>query len=148
MEASAPVSVIMPCYRCGDRIERVVDSVAVQTCCPVEVILVDDASNDDSSWALYGLRNDYGRNWIKVDLRQENGYPAATRNTGCDIATEPYVDLLEANDAWHPRKIEIQLKYMRAHPEVSITDHRTRLLREGENFPSALEDYSFKPISK
>ncbi len=55
---------------------------------------------------------------------------------------------LDADDAWHPRKIEIQLKYMLVHPEVAITGHRSRWLREGESLSLIPEHYAFKPISR
>ena len=46
---SLPVSVIIPCYRCAETIERAVDSVLNQTQIPEEIILVDDFSDDGSS---------------------------------------------------------------------------------------------------
>ena len=48
MKEVVPVSVIIPCYRCKDTIERTIKSVAGQTVLPSEVILVEDYSNDDT----------------------------------------------------------------------------------------------------
>jgi glycosyltransferase involved in cell wall biosynthesis len=44
---SASISVIIPCYRCSETIERAVDSIAQQTLLPSEVFLIEDASNDN-----------------------------------------------------------------------------------------------------
>lgn len=148
MLAPAPVTVVIPCYRCRDTIGRAVASVAAQTWRPAELIVVDDASCDDTPKVLQALQSSYGRDWIKIVFRQDNGGPGAARNSGWDTATQPYVAFLDADDAWHPRKIEIQLKYMLVHPEVAITGHRSRWLREGESLPPLPEHYAFKPISR
>lgn len=148
MPTPAPLTVVIPCYRCKDTIERAVASVAAQTWRPAELILVDDASGDITPEILYYLQNRYGSNWIKVILRQENGGPGVARNSGWDVATQPYVAFLDADDAWHPRKIEIQLKYMEAHPEVAITGHRSCWLREEEPLPPLPENYTIKPVPR
>ena len=44
----APVSVVIPCYRCASTIQRAIQSVIAQILKPAEVILVDDASGDET----------------------------------------------------------------------------------------------------
>jgi len=144
----APVSVIIPCYRCQDTITRAVTSVAAQTWRPAEVILVDDASDDATPRLLRDLQRRYSSDWIKVIFREENGGPGDTRNTGWEAATQPYLAFLDADDVWHPRKIEVQLQYMQAHPEVAITGNRCRRLQEGELMPPLPDDYTIKPLSR
>jgi len=129
----ASVSVVIPCYCCKNTIERAVKSVAEQTLRPAELIIVDDASNDGTLEFLFEIKRKYGNDWIKIIPRQENRGPGATRNVGWDIATQPFIAFLDADDAWHPHKIEIQLKYMQEHPAIDITGHRSRWLREGES---------------
>jgi len=63
--AIAPVSVIIPCYRCASTIQGAVQSVSNQTQKPVEVILVDDASGDDTLAALHELAQQ-NSDWIKL----------------------------------------------------------------------------------
>jgi len=145
-KVTAPVSVIIPCYRCQDTIARAVQSVAAQTWCPAEVILIDDASGDDTPRVLQTLEKSYGNNWIRVIIRQENGGPGAARNTGWDIATQPYIAFLDADDVWHPRKVEIQLRYMLGHPEIALSGHRWRWLSEGEPLPTLPQCYTVKSI--
>ncbi len=145
---NTPVSVIIPCYRCRDTIERAVVSVAVQTWQVAEVILVDDASPDDTYDCLQALVKEYSSDWLQLIRHSENKGPGAARNTGWNMATQPYVAFLDADDAWHPRKIEIQLNYMQAHPEVAMTGHRSRWLQEGEPLTPLPGDYTIKPISQ
>lgn len=143
-----PVSVIIPCLNCEDTICRALYSVSQQTWLPREVILVDDGSTDETLSRLQNLRESLGLSWIKVLEQDENRGPGAARNIGWDSAKQPYVAFLDSDDSWHPCKIEIQLKYMQDHPDVAISGHGSRWLREGEP-PSPLSNhYAIKPVNK
>jgi len=117
------VSVIIPCYNCVDTIERAVASVAAQTYLPDEVILVDDGSTDFTAEKLFELKNFYGKKWINVIRLEHNYGQSFARNVGWDAASEKYLSFLDADDAWHPRKLEIQFSWMIRHPKVSMTGH-------------------------
>lgn len=125
MNAAAPVSVVMPCYRCAATVTRAVLSVAAQTTRPAELILVDDASGDETLQQLHALQAQYGA-WIRVVSLHANAGAASARNAGWKLATQPYIAFLDADDAWHPRKIEIQYGYMQRHPEVALSAHLCR----------------------
>jgi len=142
--ALAPVSVVIPCYDCGDTIERAVKSVADQSRRPAELILVLDGPNDSLLKTLEALRSRYGENWLRIVALDLNSGPSAARNAGWDVASQRYIALLDADDAWHPRKIDIQLDYMETHPEVSLTGHRCRLLGTTEAPASIPEQYCVK----
>src|SRR5438309_8195778 len=114
MLRTAPVSVIIPCYRCAATIERAMLSVAEQSVRPAEAILIDDASGDNTFAVMEKIRNKYG-DWIRIVALPMNQGAAAARNAGWHAATQPYIAFLDADDAWHPRKIEIQYGYMQQH---------------------------------
>lgn len=118
-----PVSVIIPCYRCISTIGRALDSVINQTRLPAEVVLVDDASCDGTLDKLYALQSFHGDNFIKIIPLSRNYGPSEARNIGWDMANQPYIAFLDADDAWHPRKLEIQFEWMSEHPEVALTGH-------------------------
>jgi glycosyltransferase involved in cell wall biosynthesis len=118
-----PVSVVIPCWRCADTVERAVMSVAGQTRRPTEVILVDDASGDDTLGVLHAVAEQYPRGWITVVALDRNGGPGTARNRGWDAATSPYIAFLDADDAWCPRKLELQYQWMLQHPEAMLTGH-------------------------
>lgn len=123
----APVSVVIPCYRCAGTIGRAVGSVAAQTERPAELFLVDDGSGDGTLETLYALAAQHGA-WITFIALPANRGAADARNAGWSAATQPYVAFLDADDAWHPRKIEIQYGYMKEHPEVALCAHRHEVL--------------------
>ena len=123
------ISVVIPCYKCANTIQRAVDSVAAQTQLPEEVILVDDASGDDTIDILMALQNRYGRNWIRVIELKQNGGPSVARNTGWEASTQPYIAFLDADDVWHPQKSEIQFEWMQAHPDAVMTGSKCPLAK-------------------
>ena len=125
----APVSVVIPCYRCTDTLQRAVDSIAAQSYVPAEVILVDDGSGDGTPKMMEAIAGAYAPGWIRTVMSQENKGAASARNAGWAIASQPYLAFLDADDAWHPEKIRIQLDYMLAHPEVVLSGHAHKVLR-------------------
>ena len=127
----AAVSVIIPCFRCTKTIERAVASVAAQTLRPAEVILVDDASGDGTRLVLGELESRYAPGWIKLVLLDQNVGAGSARNAGWAAASQPVIAFLDADDAWHFRKIEMQHAYMAANPDVVLCGHGFRLLKQG-----------------
>lgn len=131
-----PVSVVIPCYRCADIIQRAVESVVRQTSKPAEVILVDDGSGDNTLAALHQLQDRYGMPWIKVIALENNCGVSVARNSGWDSATGDYIAFLDADDAWHPEKIALQYGWMRDHPQVAVSGHRSLYLDPAAALPN------------
>ncbi len=129
--AVAAVSVIIPCFRCSKTIVRALASVAAQTLRPAEVILVDDASGDGTRALLHELRAQHPPDWVKLVLLDQNVGAGSARNAGWAVATQPLIAFLDADDAWHFRKMEIQYPYMHANPDVALCGHGYRLLKQG-----------------
>lgn len=137
------VSVIIPCYRCVETIERALKSLYVQTVKPLEIILVDDFSCDGTLEKIKTISKSHLSGWIKVVALEKNMGPGSARNAGWDIAKSDYVAFLDADDSWHPKKLEIQYFWMIKHPEVSITGHRS--VRFGLELPD--QSYDFIEVS-
>jgi glycosyltransferase involved in cell wall biosynthesis len=146
----AHVTVVVPCYRCTETIERAVTSIIRQTLLPEEVLLVEDYSDDGGETldSLYRLQQLYQDNvHLKVITLKKNGGPAGARNAGWDAATQPYIAFLDADDEWHPEKLDIQYRYMRENPKIAITGHGYTLLRDSNPTPFTLPIMKFKNIS-
>ena len=128
MIEALPVSVIIPCFRCFGTIARAIDSVSNQTRLPYEVILVDDFSNDDQT--LKNLKK-LQKSSVKLNLRiielNKNEGPGTARNIAWDSATQPHIAFLDADDSWHPQKLELQYLWMMKHPEVAISSHSSMI---------------------
>ena len=143
----APVSVVIPCFHCSDTLERAVLSVVGQTLQPKELILVDDASGDGTVATARKLREECGREWIRILELSSNKGPAAARNVGWEQANEDYVAFLDADDSWHPRKLEIQYAWMEAHSNVALTGHPCLHVRQSAPAPHVTEVSGARPIS-
>jgi len=130
-----PVSVVIPCYRCGLTLERAVASVAAQTVQPLELILVDDGNTDDTGNTLAALRDRYAPGWIKLVLLAKNVGAASARNAGWDQATGRFIAFLDADDSWHPRKIELHYPFMLSEPDVAVSGHGHAQLGPFTAFP-------------
>ena len=133
---SAPVSVIIPCYRCSETVERALNSALNETLPAAEILLVDDASGDGSLDLLYHLEKVHAPR-VKVISLAENGGPGPARNAGWEAATQPWLAFLDADDAWHPRKLEIQWAWLELHPDVVLCGHASQFSTGAIDFPVA-----------
>jgi glycosyltransferase involved in cell wall biosynthesis len=113
MTSEPLVSVIVPCYNQGSVLAEAVDSALAQTYQHREVIVIDDGSTDDTA----AIAASYGPQ-IRL-IRQENrGLPAA-RNAGIACARGTLMGLLDADDRWLPRKLEVEVPWF-ADPAVGL----------------------------
>lgn len=142
----APVSVVIPCYRCAMTIVRAVESVFAQSIVPTEVLLVEDYSADETIVVLRELENVWPEQ-IKIVQMNSNLGAASARNAGWAIATQPYIAFLDADDSWHPEKLLIQYDYMRNNREVDLCGHQCVLLRDNEMPPELPKEPRITKIS-
>lgn len=141
----AAVSVVIPCFRSGTTIRRAINSVMQQTLRPREVIIVDDASSDETPAVLHDIQREYP-DLVRIILLQKNVGAASARNAGWRAATQPYVAFLDSDDSWHPDKLRIQYTHMAGHPELSVTGHLCEVAPNGNRSAPIQESFSIKEI--
>lgn len=113
MHVSPSISVIVPCFNAASTVAETLNSVMGQTLLPYEVIAVNDGSSDDT----FDVIEAYASSAPKVPVRvinQENKGVSAARNAGVAIARGELVCFLDADDLWHPNKLEFQLRALRS----------------------------------
>jgi glycosyltransferase involved in cell wall biosynthesis len=117
-----PVSVVVPTHNSSATIGRALRSAASQSARPCEIVVVDDASSDDTLAVVAGLARA-----LPVPVRTialpENLGPGTARNTGWDAATGDWVAFLDHDDAWHPEKLSLQHALMAAEPSLAMSGH-------------------------
>jgi len=111
------VSVVMPVFN-GERFLRgAVDSILKQSFHDFEFLIVDDGSTDSTPSILECYRRQDKR--IKV-LRQSNRGIVESLNRGCLVARGDYVARMDADDVCAPKRLENQVAFLDASPEVGL----------------------------
>ncbi|MBI2870415.1 MAG: glycosyltransferase [Candidatus Omnitrophica bacterium] len=108
------VSVVIPAYNAARYVKEAIDSVLAQTYPSIEIVVVNDGSTDNTLdiLATYGDR-------IQV-VTQKNGGPSVARNKGIRFSRGEFIDLMDADDAWLPTKVEKQVEVLKSDPEIGM----------------------------
>lgn len=108
------ISVIIPVYN-GDRyLSETIDSVLNQSYRPVDVVVLDDGSTDNSADIAQGYLPS-----IKYYYQPHSGLASAL-NHGISKAEGEYFAFLDADDLWMPDKLELQMKAFEADPTIDM----------------------------
>ncbi|MCI9582925.1 glycosyltransferase family 2 protein [Clostridiaceae bacterium] len=105
------ISIVMPVYNSERFLSEAIESVQRQTYKNWELILVDDASTDNSAGIIEAFSK--GENRIKYILLSENRGAAYTRNRAVREAKGEYIAFLDSDDRWLPEKLERQYHFMK-----------------------------------
>lgn len=111
------VSVVVPAYNAAAFIERTLRSALAQTHSAIEILVVDDGSRDATADIVRQLALEDDRITL---IEQANAGVAAARNAGLAQSKGAYVAPLDADDLWHPAKIERQLTRLAARPDAGM----------------------------
>jgi succinoglycan biosynthesis protein ExoO len=97
-------SVIIPAYNVTGIIGRAIRSAAAQTFPPLEILVIDDCSTDDTVDVVRALGREIPA--LRLLSTPANGGPSAARNVGLREAKADWIALLDADDAWKPARLE------------------------------------------
>ncbi|KID58185.1 glucosyl transferase [Pseudoalteromonas luteoviolacea] len=110
------VSVVIPMYNVGKYIEQSIGSVLKQTYQDFEVLCIDDGCSDDTLAKV--AQFDDSR--IQV-IQQLNRGLSGARNTGIRAAKGKYIALLDADDFWSAKKLELHVAHLDSNPKVGVS---------------------------
>ncbi len=130
------VSVVIPAYNAAHTLGRTLESVVAQTYRPLEVIVVDDGSEDDTARVVDDAAVEASPKGVPVRyIHQSNGGPARARNTGTGAARGEFVAYVDADDIWTPEKTAKQMAVFREFPDVALvfTDAEVSRTRDGQS---------------
>ncbi len=131
------ISVLIPAYNSADTIASCLASVAQQTYAPQEIIVVDDASTDDTLAVIADWERHNPTLPLRILAQPTNGGPAAARNAGIQAAGCDWIAFLDADDAWLPYRLAVQEPLVRAHPDAIMFCAATMALQESSPPPIA-----------
>ena len=129
------VSTILPVHNRARLLREAVASVLAQDHRPIEIVIVDDGSSDDTSAVADGLASAHPET-IRV-LHQANGGPGAARQAGLDLCRGEFVQFLDSDDLLLPGKFSAQVAALRRHAGAQIAYG-----------PSLEEDHSRRPVQR
>jgi len=116
-----PVSVVIPCYNQGRFLGEAIDSVLRQTCPPIDLIVVDDGSTDDTA--------DVAQRYAEVKyLRQPNDGAPSARNRGLRSSQGEFVLFLDADDRLLPEALALGVRALRDHADWAFVTGHVRLV--------------------
>jgi len=119
-------SIIITCYNHGRFVGEAIESAINQTWPPLEIIVVDDGSTDNSSEVVKRYPSVIG-------IRQVNQGVSAARNTGLRACRGEYVLFLDADDLLLPGAIETSVRAMNLHPDWAFVSGEYRYCDEKKN---------------
>ena len=103
------ITIVMPAYNAERYIEKTINSVQSQTYQDWQLVVVDDCSTDNTVTVVKSIAAQDPRVSL-IELENNFGGPAGPRNVGVAAAKTEYVAFLDADDIWHPEKLEAQLR--------------------------------------
>ena len=113
MQEADLISIITPVYNAANFIEQTLLMVEQQTYENWELILVDDASTDQSMDIIHRFLAEQYDERIRLICKTVNKGAAEARNTGIDESRGRYIAFLDADDVWKPEKLERELDFMK-----------------------------------
>lgn len=129
------VSTIIPVHNRSALLREAVSSVLAQDHRPIEIVIVDDGSSDDTGAVADGLAADHPA--ILRVIHQPNGGPGAARQRGLDHSRGEFVQFLDSDDLLLPGKFSAQVGALNRCPEARIAYG-----------PSLEEDHSRRPVQR
>ncbi len=120
------ISVIIPVYNRAAAIRRAIDSVLAQSYSAHEIIVVDDASTDDTPYVL----QQYAEK-IRLIALPENCGVSSARNAGIQAASGDWLAFLDSDDEWLPHKLKMAVEFHQQHPDYLIFQTEEIWIRNG-----------------
>jgi Glycosyl transferase family 2 len=136
MSDRAAISVLMP-VRNGERfVAEAVESVLSQTFTDLEVVVLDDGSVDSTAQILERLARADSR--LVVHRREHGRSLAQTLNVAAELSRAPLLARLDADDVALPKRLQLQVEFLDAHPDVALLGGQALLIDErGREFGRA-----------
>lgn len=123
------VTILMPAWNAESSIKMAAESILNQTWDNIELIIIDDAS-EDSTWDIISEIAKKDKR-VKLLRNSENLGPYVSKNRGARIAKGDYITGHDSDDWAHPQRIEIQTRYLIDNDELACLSGMLRINQNG-----------------
>lgn len=140
------VTVVMSVHNAASTLEPALRSILWQTFSDWELIVVDDGSTDQTGLILSRFND--ARIHVVHGAGGQRGL--ATRLNQCiELARGKYIARMDADDVAYPERLERQVRYLEAHPDIDLLGHGAVLFKgDGQAFGVHLTAYEHKDICR
>lgn len=111
------VSIVIPAFNEGKYIGKAIESLILQTYKNIEIVVVNDASKDNTEQVVLSYKNDAN---IKYELFLKNSGVTVAWNRGHDLASGDFVLYLDADNFLHPKAIEQSIDFLINNPQYDV----------------------------
>lgn len=125
------ISIIMPAYNSEQYIGDAISSVIAQTYQKWELIIIDDASKDNTANIVKEFMKQDNR--IRFYKNEKNNGVSATRNTGISLSIGEWIAFLDSDDLWVPNKLEKQIKLKNNNKQANFIFTGSSYIDENSN---------------
>lgn len=139
MDPKKNISVVIPVYEAADFIAGTLATVAAQSVLPLEVVVVDDGSLDNTCEVIEAFCQSNSQLNVRL-LREPHLGPGSARNTGIQAAKGTWIAFLDSDDLWMPEKLERMALAHRAMPDANFLCHNE--IHRRLNNSEKVNDYS------
>lgn len=127
------VSTVIPVFNRAAMLREAVGSVLAQTWRPIEIVIVDDGSTDDTLHVAHALRAQHP-DIVRV-LGQANAGPGVARQTGLEATRGEFIQFLDSDDLLLPEKFALQVAALRSDTDAGISYGKTYTREHGVRSP-------------
>jgi len=137
------LTVGMPVYKAMPYLPEAVESILRQTYTDFRFLIVDDGSTDASAEYLDSITDPR----VTV-VHQGNRGLGATLNRTLELCDTEYYARMDADDACHPRRLELQLRHLESHPEVGLLGTQVTFLTSDREVPGPKKPLGHEAIGE
>ena len=131
------ISIVVNCYNRADMVRTALDSIWNQTYRPIELIIVDDESKDNTMEVVEQWRTEHPdtNDFTSIAKTFPNGKPSLARNRGLALAHGDYIQFVDDDDWIYPNAIQVKVDYAKQHPACDLIVNQLDYYHNDNNKP-------------
>ena len=120
------ITLVVNCYNRANMVRTALDSVWNQTYRPIELIIVDDESKDNTMEVVEQWRSEHPdtKDFTSIAKSFPNGKPSLSRNRGLELAHGDYIQFVDDDDWIYPNAVQTKVDYAKQHPNCELIVHQ------------------------
>lgn len=132
-----PITVLMPVYNAAAYLKEAIESILAQTYRNFQLLLIDDASSDNSVDIILSFKD----NRIRLIHHERNLGIKDTLNEGIELANTELIARMDTDDISHPWRLQKQVDYLLLHPDCAMVSSLAKIIDSSRNYLRPYDPY-------